>query len=103
MKIRKGDKVILTAGSNKGQEGVVEKVYPKSNSVIVGGANLYKKHVRKSEQFPTGGLIELPRRIDVAKVALLDPKKKVPTRIRFEIQDGKKMRVAVKSGTVLKN
>jgi len=96
MKIRKGDKVKVIYGKDKGKEGMVERVYRKQNKVLIFGVNLYKKHVKKSEQFPNGGIIEVPRPLDVSKVMLICPKCKKPTRVGFKKEDKKKFRFCKK-------
>lgn len=102
MKFKKGDTVIVTTGKDKGKEGTVERVYKKTNKLLIPDINVYKKTVRKNEQMPQGGIIELPRPIDASKVMLKDPKTGKPTKIGFEMKDNKKVRVAKKSKTVLK-
>lgn len=102
MKLKAGDEVIIIAGKDKGQEGKIERVYPKSNKVLIPDRNMYKKSVRKSEQMPQGGIVDLPRPLDASKVMLKDPKTGTPTRIGYTEEKGKKVRVAKKSGTVLK-
>ena len=101
MKIRKGDKVKVIYGKDKGREGVVEKVYKKSMKVLVPGINLYKKHVKKSEQFPQGGVVEVPRPLHVSKVMLICPKCNKPTRVGYKLVDGKKFRICKKCKSTL--
>lgn len=96
MKIRKGDKIKVMVGKDKGKEGKVEKVYPKQNKILVLGLNIYRKHIKKSEKFPQGGVVELPRPIDVAKVMLICPICNKPTRVGFEIKKEKKLRICKK-------
>ena len=101
MKIRKGDKVKIIYGKDKGREGVVEKVYRKSKKVLIPGINMYKKHIKKSEEFPQGGVIELPRPIDVSKIMLVCPKCKKPTRVGYKLQDNKKFRFCKKCQSII--
>ena len=96
MKIKKGDKIKITIGKEKGKGGVVEKVYKNSNKVLVTGMNLYKRHVKKNEKMPQGGIIEIPRAIDVSKLAVVCPKCAKMTRIGFTIEKNKKFRVCKK-------
>ena len=96
MKIRKNDKVLVTTGKDKGRDGIVEKVYLKQETVLIPGLNLFKKHMRKSEQMPKGGIVEVPRPIGIAKLSLICPKCKKPTRVGFQIEEGKKHRVCKK-------
>lgn len=101
MKIRKGDKVKIMVGKDKGKEGIVEKVYPKQFKVLVPGVNLYKKHIKKSENFPKGGVVELPRPIAVAKVMLVCRGCGKPTRVGFKITGRKKVRICKKCESVI--
>lgn len=96
MKIKKGDKVKITGGKDRGREGKVERVYPKQNKVLVSGVNIYKKHIKKSNQAPQGGVVEVPRPLDVAKVALICPKCSKVTRVGYLGEKGKKLRVCKK-------
>ncbi|OGK11858.1 50S ribosomal protein L24 [Candidatus Roizmanbacteria bacterium RIFCSPLOWO2_01_FULL_37_12] len=96
MKIKKGDKVKITTGKDKGREGVVERVYQKSKKVLITGVNIYKKHIKKNEKMPQGGTVEVPRPLDVAKVSLICPKCKKITRVGYEIIKNKKYRVCKK-------
>jgi large subunit ribosomal protein L24 len=96
MKIKKGDKIIITAGKDKGRKGVVEKVYKNANKVIIAGMNLYKKHIKKNEKMPQGGIIDIPRPIDVSKLALMCSKCGKITRVGFKIEKNKKYRICRK-------
>ncbi len=102
MKIRVGDTVRVMVGKDKGKESVVERVYPKQNKVLLQGLNQYKKHVRKSEQFPTGGVIEVPRPLDASNVMLIASDGKTPTRVGYIVEGGKKFRVEKKTGERIK-
>ena len=101
MKIRKGDKVRVIYGKDKGREGVVERVYRKSRKVLIPGINLYKKHVKKSQEFPQGGIVEIPRPLDVGKVMFLCPKCKSAARLGYKIENGKKVRICKKCESVV--
>ena len=101
MRIKKGDKVVVIAGSEKGKEGTITKVLPKEEKVIIGGLNMVKKHVKPNQAEPEGKITEKEAPIHVSNVALLDPKAKKATKVRYEIKDGKKVRVAKKSSTVI--
>ena len=96
MKIKKGDKVKVSYGKDKGKEGVVEKVYQKANKVLIAGVNLYKRHIKKNEKMPQGGIIDVPRPLDVSKVMLICPKCKKPTRVGFLVDGKKKFRLCKK-------
>lgn len=101
MKIKKGDKVKIVAGKDNGREGVVEKVYEKQNSILVPGLNLYKKHIRKNEKMPQGGVVEMPRALDAGKVMLVCPKCKKVTRVGYSMENGKKSRICKKCKSAL--
>ena len=101
MRIKKGDKVIVIAGSEKGKEGTVSKVLPKEEKVIISGINMVKKHVKPNQAEPEGKITEKEAPIHISNVALVDPKTKKATKVRYEIKDGKKVRVAKKSSTVI--
>ena len=94
-KIKKGDLVKVTAGKDKGKEGKVELVLPKKNAVVVAEANLYKRHV-KGQQGQKGGIYDVPRPLNVAKVALICPNCKKVTRVGFELVKETKVRVCRK-------
>ncbi len=96
MKIKKGDKIKITVGKDKGKSGVVEKVYQNSEKVLVTGLNLYKRHVKKNEKMPQGGIVEIPRAIDISKLNLICPKCTKLTRVGFKIEKNKKFRVCKK-------
>ncbi|MFN3835577.1 MAG: 50S ribosomal protein L24 [Glycocaulis sp.] len=99
-KIKKGDKVVILAGRDKGKTGEVTKVVPSENRVFVGGVNMVKRHNRPTQTAP-GGIEEKEAPIHVSNVALADPKSGEATRVGFEVRDGKKVRVAKKSGEVI--
>ncbi len=96
MKLRKGDQVLIISGKDKGKKGKIEKVYPKQLKVLIPGVNIYKKHIKKSDQFPQGGKIEVPRPINISKVMLICPKCNKPTRVGFVIEKKKKFRFCKK-------
>ncbi|WP_031550774.1 50S ribosomal protein L24 [Parvularcula oceani] len=99
-KIKKGDTVIVLTGKDRGQEGQVLKVMPKDDRCIVQGVNRIKRHTRPS-QTSAGGIIEREASIHISNVAMKDPKDGKPTRVGFEMRDGKKVRIAKRSGEVI--
>jgi large subunit ribosomal protein L24 len=101
LKIKKGDKVVVLSGKDKGKHGEVTKAMPKDGKVVVSGINLITRHVKPTQANPQGGKQQSEAPLHVSNVAIEDPKTGKPTRVRFEIKDGKKVRVAVKSGQVL--
>ena len=98
MRVKKDDTVVVIAGKDKGKTGKVVKVFPKTNKVIVEGVNVVTKHQKPSAINPQGGIINKEAPIHVSNVMPLDPETGKGTRVRFEMRDGKKVRVAVKSG-----
>ena len=90
MFIKKGDKVVVITGKDKGKVGIVKKALPKKDQVVVEGVNIVKKHTKSSQDAPQGGRIEFEAPIHVSNVMLQDPETKKPTRVGFEIKDGKK-------------
>ena len=99
MKIKKGDKIKVVAGKDKGREGKVERVYVKAGRVLIEGINKYKRHVKKNEKMPQGGIVDVPRPISVAKVMLICPKCGKLVRTGYSIEKNKKVRVCKKCGS----
>jgi len=98
-KIKKNDTVVVIAGKDKGKTGEVIEVLPKENRVKVRGVNIVKKHQRQTS---AGGILEIEAFIHVSNVAHIDPKDKKPTRVGFKtLEDGRKVRVAKRSGEVI--
>src|SRR5512135_737648 len=98
LKIKKGDKVVVITGRDKGKVGEVKKVMPTENRVIVDGVNMIKRHTRPSAGDP-GGIVEKEASIHVSNVAYVDPKTDKPTRIGYKtLGDGRKVRFAKRSG-----
>jgi len=97
LKIKKGDKVVVLSGKDKGKTGEVTKAFPKDSKVVVSGVNIATRHRKATQTNPQGGLdrFEAPLHVSNVAIATADGK---PTRVRFETQDGKKVRVAVKTG-----
>jgi large subunit ribosomal protein L24 len=100
-KIKKGDKVVILSGKDKGKQGEVTKSIPREGKVIVSGVNIITRHKKPTQGNPPGGLEKAEAPLHVSKVALQDPKTGKPTRVRFEIQGDKKVRVAVRSGETI--
>jgi len=101
MKIKKGDRVFVTTGKDKGKTGDVLKVYRKSDRVLVQGANMMKRHTRPT-QTAAGGIVEMEASIHVSNVAHIDPKDDKPTRVGFKVlEGGNKVRFAKRSGEVI--
>ena len=101
LKIKKGDKVVVLTGRDKGKFGEVLKAFPRDNKVIVQGVNIAKRHT-KPTQTSGGGIVEKEAPIHVSNVAHVDPKDNKPTRIGFKkLEDGTKVRIARRSGEVI--
>ena len=98
MKIKKNDTVIILSGDEKGKTGVVKKAMPKESKVIVEGLNMVKRHTKPSQTNP-GGIVSKEAAIHVSNVALVKDGK--ATKIGYKVVDGKKMRVARKTGDVI--
>jgi len=100
-KIKKGDKVVVLAGRDKGRTGQVLKVMPTEERAIVQGVNLVKRHTRQSGT-QEGGIISKEGPIQLSNIAIADPKDGKPTRVGFKIlDDGRKVRVAKRSGDLI--
>ena len=100
-KIKKGDRVVVLSGKDKGKHGEVTRAMPKEGKVLVSGVNIAVRHRKPSQANPQGGLERAEAPLHVSKVALEDPKTGKPTRVRFETRDGKKVRVAARSGELI--
>ena len=100
-KIKKGDTVVILAGKDKGRSGEVTKVMPKDDKVVVSGINVHARHRKPSQLNPQGGIERKEAPLHISNVAIADPKDGSPTRVRFEERDGKKVRVAAKSGELI--
>jgi large subunit ribosomal protein L24 len=100
-KIKKGDKVVVLSGKDKGKQGEVTKSIPRDGKVIVSGVNIITRHKKPTQANPQGGLEKAEAPLHISKVALQDPKTGKPTRVRFEVQGDKKVRIAVRSGETI--
>jgi large subunit ribosomal protein L24 len=99
-KIKKGDSVVVRSGKDKGRTGTVLQVLPKEEKVLVAGINVAVRHRKPSQASPQGGIDRREAPMHISKVAIAGADGK-PTRVRFEERDGKKVRVAVKSGDTI--
>ena len=99
-KIRKGDRVVVLSGKDKGHTGEVVRAMPKDGKVIVSGVNVHARHRKPSQTNPQGGIERKEAPLHVSKVAIATSDGK-PTRVRFEERDGKKVRVAAKTGELI--
>lgn len=99
-KLRKGDRVVVIAGKDKGREGVISLVMPKEGKAVVDGVNIAIRHEKQS-QSTQGGRIPKPLPIQLSNLALVDPKDGGATRVGFKMEGDKKVRFAKKSGAVI--
>ncbi len=99
-KIRKGDKVVVLAGKDKGRTGTVTQVMPKEDKALVGGINMVKRHQRQT-QTQEAGIINKEAPVHLSNLGVADPKDGKPTRVGFSVVDGKKVRVAKRSGATI--
>ena len=98
MKIKKGDKVIVMTGKDKGKTGKVLRAIPTQEKVIIEGVNILKKNIKATSSSKKGEIIEKTMPIHVSNVMFIDPKENKPSRIGYLIEDGKKFRISKKSG-----
>lgn len=99
-KIRKGDKVVVLTGKDKGRTGEVTSVKPKDNKAVVAGVNLVKRH-QKQSQTTEAGIITKEAPINLSNLSIIDPKDGKPTRVGFKVEGDKKVRFAKRSGEVI--
>ena len=100
-KIRKGDRVVVLAGKDKGRTGEVTKMMPKENRAIVSGVNMVKRH-QKQTASQEAGIINKEASIDLSNLAIIDPKDGKATRVGFKtLEDGRKVRFAKRSGDLI--
>ena len=100
-KIRKGDTVVVLSGKDKGKTGEVIRSMPKESKVVVSGVNVAARHRKPTQVNPQGGIDRKEAPLHMSKVAIADPKTGKASRVRFETREGKKVRVAVKSGELI--
>ncbi|PXA86728.1 50S ribosomal protein L24 [Caulobacter sp. D4A] len=99
-KIKKGDRVVVLAGKDKGKQGAVSQVLPKENRVVVEGVNMVARHTKPTQADPQGGIKHKEAALHVSNVAIVDSNGK-PTRVGFKIEGDKKVRVAKTTGEVI--
>jgi large subunit ribosomal protein L24 len=99
-KIKKGDRVVVLTGKDKGRQGSVSKVFPKESRVLVGGLNIVQRHTRPSQGDPQGGIKNKEAPLHVSNVAVVDSKGQ-PTRVGFRMEGDKKVRFAKTTGEVI--
>ncbi len=103
-RIRKGDTVLVIAGSNKGQRGEVLSVFPTANRALVAGVNIVRRHTKQTGLGQPGGIVPKEAPIHLSNLKLIDPKSEKPTKVGFRIlDDGRKVRIAKATGDVIGN
>lgn len=100
-KLKVNDNVIVTAGKDKGKTGTVKKIFEKRKRVLVEGVNMVKKAIKPTQERPDGGLVEMEMTIHRSNIGVVSPKDGKATRVKIDIKDGKKVRVATRCGSVL--
>jgi large subunit ribosomal protein L24 len=101
-RIKKGDKVVVITGADKGTEGEVLQVFPKDNRAVVQGVAIAKRHTKPKGMGQPGGIVEREASVHLSNLALIDPSTGKPTKVAFRVLDGgKKIRVARKSGAAI--
>lgn len=101
MKLKKGDEVSITAGKDRGKRGKIEAVFPKRQAVLVAGVNIYKRHLKPRGPDKPGGIIDITKPLNLAKVALVCPKCARPTRIGYQRKGVEKLRFCKKCGALI--
>ncbi len=102
MKFKKGDEVVITIGKDKGKKGKIEAVFPKRNEVIVAGVNIYKRHLKPRGQGKPGGIVDLPKPLSLAKIALVCSHCGKPTRVGYQKgEDSTPLRICRKCKGIL--
>ena len=101
LKIKKGDRVVVLSGKDKGKEGVVQKAMPTEGKVVVEGVNTAKRHRKARTATETGGIIDIDKPIDASNVAVISPSDGKATRVGYKLEGGKQLRVCKRTGVEL--
>jgi large subunit ribosomal protein L24 len=99
--LKKGDKVIILAGKDKGKTGTIQRIDRTNRRVVVEGVNVHKKHQKPKQNNPEGTILDIYAPLDASNVALIDPKTKKATRFKVGMVKDKKVRLAVKTGATI--
>ncbi len=102
LKIKKGDRVVVLSGKDKGKEGVVQRALPADRKVVVEGVNTAKRHQKARSATEAGGILEIDKPIDISNVAVISPADGKATRVGYKVVDGKKIRVCKRTGEEIK-
>ena len=100
-KLKLGDDVIILAGKDKGKTGAILDLNFKQTKALIKGVNMIKKTMKPTQENPNGGFVDREAYVHMSNIALMSPKTKKATRVRIEVKDGKKVRVATACGGVL--
>lgn len=100
-KLRLEDEVVILAGKDKGKTGKIQRIFWNRNRVLVDGVNQAKKAMKPTQENPTGGFTTVDSPVHISNIAVVSPKTNKATRVKIEVKDGKKVRVAVACGTLL--
>lgn len=98
MKYKKGDTIIVTVGKDKGHKGKIDRVFPEEGKISVAGVNVFKRHTKRKDDKNPGGIIDIVKPIDVAKIALVCPSCNKPTRVGYLVAKNEKVRICRKCG-----
>ena len=101
MKLKKNDNVLILTGKDKGKSGVIERVFPSIDKVIVKGIAMAKKHVKPSKKNPQGGIIDINAKISVSNTMMICPSCGKPTKVAFNVTEKGKSRICKKCGQSL--
>lgn len=101
MSIRKGDSIIIIAGKDRSKTGIIERVLPKSGTVIVQGLHMFKKHQKPSKNYPHGGIVDISMPMQISNVSLICSHCKKATRVTMNLTDSVKKRVCRKCGETI--
>jgi len=101
MRIKKGDKIIVIAGKDRGKHGSVDRVFPKKETVLIGGVNQKKRHTKARTQGGSGSIVEVAAPIHISNVQLLDASAKRGVRVGYTTEKGKKVRISKVSGKAI--
>lgn len=103
MKIKKSDNVVVIAGKDKGKSGVIERVFPNEGRIVVKGIAMAKKHIKKSQKSPQGGIIDINLKVESSNVMIICPSCGKHTKVGYQVSDGKKIRICKKCGQSIEN
>ena len=98
LKVKKGDRVVVLSGKDKGKEGVVQAAFPATGKVVVEGVNTAKRHQKSRSATEAGGIKDIDKPIPASNVAVISPSDGKPTRIGYKVEGGKKVRVCKRTG-----